>query len=670
MRKLIPAIILVGLGLPLCSQEDAAGRAGYFTRNLYPVMEKAGCRGCHNVDGVASATRLHFPDEDAPAARIEAFGKSLVVLVDRDHPEKSLLLNKPTLRIPHTGGLRIPHGTPGETALRAWVNYLASLPPAEAKAAIAAGDTHPESTASPVLRRLTHSQYNHTILDLLGDESNPAEQFPPEDFVNGYKGQYQSQAIGPLLEEAYSAAAEKLARNAFRGGDARGLVPCKPASPADAACGARFIRAFGLKAFRRPLSADEVARYARLLSAEAAKQHDFLRGAQLVVEAMLQSPAFLFRTENAADPAWRPYEAASRLSYFIWDSMPDDALLHAAATGELNTAGGTEKAARRLLADPKAHRSVDQFVSEWMRFDRVVTAVKDRRSFPQFNPELAAAMTEETRRLIADAVWNNRDFRDIFTARYAFLNADLASVYGVPAPAGEFERVDFPAASDRAGLAGEASFLTLTSKPAETSPTARGLFVREQFLCQHVPDPPPGVNTNLPPLSAEMPQTIRERLGEHVSNPTCASCHNLIDPIGFGLEKFDAIGRRQEKAKATIMPAHMEKDKRPITVELAIDSSGRIAGIAESDFSSPRELGAVLAASAQCQECLVKQLFRYQSGRLETPADRAVIRRSFEDFRDSHFRFQSLIIALAKWSEFPPRRDDGDQRTVRDIAAR
>src|SRR5438067_13386686 len=178
-----------------------------------------------------------------------------------------------------------------------------------------------------------------------------------------------------------------------------------------------------------------------------------------------------------------------------------------------------------MLADPSAHRSVDEFVGEWMRFDRVVTAVKDRRSFPQFSPELAAAMTEETRRLINDAVWHDRSFLDIFTANYAFLTPDLAAVYGLSAPAGEFERVEFPATSDRAGLLGAGSFMVLTSKPAETSPTARGLFVREQFLCQHVPDPPPGVNTNLPPVSADKPMTVRERLGEHLSNPACASCH-------------------------------------------------------------------------------------------------------------------------------------------------
>src|SRR6185437_5417528 len=184
-----------------------------------------------------------------------------------------------------------------------WVNYLATLSPAEATAAIKGGNpAGPDFSTEPVLRRLTHSQYNHTIFDLLGDESNPADQFPPEDFVNGYKGQYQSQAIGPLLEEAYSAAAEKVARNAFRSGDTRGLIPCKPASPADAACRAQFIRTLGLRAFRRPLAEAEVAPYARLFASEAETQHNFLKGAQVVLEAMLQSPAFLYRVENPADP--------------------------------------------------------------------------------------------------------------------------------------------------------------------------------------------------------------------------------------------------------------------------------------------------------------------------------------------------------------------------------
>src|SRR5262249_53593291 len=156
-------------------------------------------------------------------------------------------------------------------------------------------------------------------------------------------------------------------------------------------------------------------------------------------------------------------------------------------------------------------------------------------------------------------------------------------------------------------------------------------------------------------VSQEKPMTVRERLGEHVSNPTCASCHNLIDPIGFGLDKYDAIGRHMEKVRVMAPQTRADRDKKPFSVELPIDSSGSIAGIPNSEFSSPKELGRVLAASPQCQECVVKQLFRYQSGRLETVADREVIRRVFADFRSSNFRFKELIIALAKWTEFPPR---------------
>src|SRR5258708_5862683 len=176
---------------------------------------------------------------------------------------------------------------------------------------------------------------------------------------------------------------------------------------------------------------------------------------------------------------------------------------------------------------------------------------RERRAYPQFTPETALAMTQEARRFVADLVWNGVNFTELFTAGYGYPNADLARIYGVRAPAVEFDKVPFPQASQRAGLLGRALFLTLTAKPDETSPTARGLFVREQFLCQHVADPPPGVNTNLPPLNEAQPMTNRERMAMHATNKACAGCHNLVDPIGNGFEKFDAIGQRRDKLKLT-----------------------------------------------------------------------------------------------------------------------
>jgi hypothetical protein len=562
----------------------------------------------------------------AATPEIEAFGRRLAVL-------KSLLVEKPTNRVKHTGGRLIAPGSKQEAALLAWVDRLAKMSPEELAA------TGPEVKAAPrVMRRLTHAQYNNTVRDLLGDQTGPAAQFPQEDFVNGFKNQVEAQGMPALLAEAYGAAAERLARNAFRGGDPNRLVPCRPA---EATCAERFVRSFGQKAFRRPLLPEEKTRYTALFSAELRRTKDFFAAAQLTVEAFLQSPHFLFRVETGR-PEMRSNEAASRLSYSLWDSMPDEELFRAAATGALDV----EAQARRMLDNPKAQQPVNEFVSQWLRFDRVLNSVKDRRQFPLFNSELAISMTEETRRFIADAIWNDRNFMDIFSGEYTFLTSDLAAVYKLPPPATEFAKVSLPPESERAGIIGQAAFLALTSKPGETSPTARGLFVREAFLCQHVPDPPPGASANLPVVTEAKPMTNRERLAEHLSNPSCASCHNLIDPIGFGFEKFDAIGQRREKLRLTFFATRQERNKPATSTELPLDTSGSISGIPNSEFSSPRQLGKVLAGSEQCQECVVKQFFRFTYGRHEEPADRPLIKETLARFRDSQFRFKQLMISL------------------------
>ena len=621
-----------------------------FAEGAFQVLEKAACRACHNPDGVASVTRLLFPETDATPDKIERFGQSLVVLVDRQQPAESLLLKKPTNRTPHAGGARLTAGSNDERMLAAWVRQLATLSGNDLARALkyreeeAAGQGH--AAPKVALRRLTHNQYNNTVRDLLGDQTSPANQFPPEDFVNGFKNQYQAQNLSPLLLESYGAAAEKLARNAFRGGDTRGLVPCKPS----VACRTQFVREFGLKAFRRPLELEEQQRYEALMR----KGTDFYGGAQLAVEAMLQSPHFLFRLEETANPKWKNYATAARLSYTLWDSMPDAALMDAAAKNQLATPEAVERAARRMLDHTKARDAFDEFVAQWMRYDRILTASKDRRRFPQFTRETAFAMTEEARVFLGDLVWNDRNFMDFVRADYSFINGDLAGIYGVAAPAREFSRVQFPPASERAGVLGQALFLALTAKPDETAPTARGLFVREQFLCQHVAEPPPGINTNLPAPTEAKPQTNRDRLSGHVTNPSCFTCHNLIDPIGFGFEKFDAIGARRETFKLSFAPTGKGANRRtpPKTIELDIDTKGHVAGVANSNFSSPAELGKVLFESAQCQECVVKQYFRYATGRMETSGDRPLIRKVLADFRSSQFRFKELMVSFIKSREF------------------
>lgn len=618
-----------------------------FSDKLYPVLEKAGCPLCHNPEGVASPTRLHFPEAGAPQERVEAFGKSLVGLVDRGNPTYSLLLNKPTNRIKHSGGERIKQGSPEEIVLKAWIGYLANLPEPEVAEALRYKQTESAGhgvAPEAVLRRLTHRQYNNVVRDLVKDSTSPANQFPSEDFVNGFRNQYESQSISPVQAEAYGMAAARVAANAFRRGDSRHLIPC---DAADRGCPEKFVRSFGRRAFRRPLEPEEIRRYTALFQA----QNDFLGGAQTVIEAMLQSPSFLFWMEQTSNPKWKPYAAASRLSFFLWDTMPDEPLLDRAAQGELNSREDVARMARHMLDDPRAKQSLDDFVSQWLRFDRVLTAARDHHTYPLFNHELVIAMTEEAEHFVGDLAWTDRNFMDVFTANYGFVNSDLAAIYKVPPPAHEYDRVNFPAEQQRSGLLGQALFLTLTSKLDDTAPTARGLFIREQFLCQHVPPPPPGVDTNLPAVTEARPVTNRERLALHTTNKTCAGCHHLIDPIGFGLENFDAIGVYREKQKLLFYPEwHGAEPKRPPPKEvlLALDTSGLVAGLPKPQFSNPRELGELLAATPQCQECVVKQVFRYMSGRMDTPADVPVIRQAVADFRNSGFHYKSLVVSLIK----------------------
>jgi hypothetical protein len=266
-------------------------------------------------------------------------------------------------------------------------------------------------------------------------------------------------------------------------------------------------------------------------------------------------------------------------------------------------------------------------------------------------------MAEETRTLLHHLVWNDLNFMEALTADYGFLTSELASLYGLPVPEGQFELVKFPEGARRAGLLGQGTFLASTAGPTDTSPTARGIFVRERLLCQHVPPPPPGVITTLPdPIAEQPPKGRRQLMNEHVVNPTCASCHRLMDPIGFGFEHFDAIGRWRDKEMiqmprpaAAVAVGAARGAPPPVPVD--INSQGEIAGLPGSTFTDAKQLGAILASSPVCQKCIVRQMFRYAYGRLETSADEKTIDDLFAQFKGSGFRFKSLMIALVQSPE-------------------
>lgn len=622
-----------------------------FVADLYPILTAQNCQACHNASGVASGTRLHFPVSGASPDTIAAFGSDLRVLVDEADVSKSLLLLKPTNRIPHTGGPLIEVGSEDERLLTSWIEHLASESDLRAGHQVRA----PSRPTEP-LRRLTHLQFNNTVRDLLGDRTRPARSFPAEDFVNGYTNQASSQSITPVLAEAYSRAAEKLARNAFRYGDENGLIPCEPNSATDRQCIEAFVRNFGGKAFRRPLSAAEVEAYSDLLEESAAESSSFLGGASAAIEAFLQSPQFLFLLPQPERSPLDDYEAAYRLSYGLWNSLPDSELFSAAAQGRLGTSSEIERQARRMLDQPAAREMLDRFFAQWMRFDRLLGSVKDRNRFRDFSKEVAESMAEESRLLFSHLVWEDIDFREFFSSEYTFVDDFLTKIYGMPDPEDPFGKTPYPSGSQRGGILGHGTFLVQTGKPLHTSPTERGLFVREHFLCQTIPPPPPGVDASLPPLSiGAEPLTVREMMESlHASDTACASCHKLVDPIGYGFEHFDTIGSFRETEPVRVEPTPQQERQgiEAETHELVIDSAGYIAGITDSAFRTPREAGRILAASKVCQQCVVKQLFRYLFGRHETSADAPLIDRAYNRFKDSRFLFREMLIELVVSEEF------------------
>ncbi|HEU4406293.1 MAG TPA: DUF1592 domain-containing protein [Polyangiaceae bacterium] len=507
---------------------------------------------------------------------------------------------------------------------------------APASAPLCGVDTSPGPAPA---RRLTRWEYNNTVRDLLGDGSRPADAFPADEEALGFSNNATALTTSSTLVQSYMLAAEGLAeRAAERLGP---LLPCDPAGPAGDACGRQFVAAFGRRAFRRPLGDDEVEGFAGLFRGGAGAGD----GAKLVVEAMLQSPPFLYRIELAGAPAegaasvpLGPFELASRLSYFLWGTMPDDALFAAAESGRLAAREGVAAEARRMLADPKARELVGRFHEEWLDYDRVLSLGRGKSAqyFPEWSPEYPPLMLEEARAFVGHVVFDEPagDLTTLLTAPYTFVNAELAAFYGLEgAPAGEaFARVE---GGGRAGLLTLGALLAFHAHSDQTSPVHRGQMVRERLLCDPVPPPPPEFDTTVPKVD-EAP-TARARFAAHSEQRACSGCHVKLDPIGFGFEAFDGVGR----------PRQLEADGS------AVDASGELTGTdVDGRFVGVPELAARLARSAQVRRCYVTQWFRFAQGRAEAEADRCSLESLREAFAASGGNVRELLVSMTQTDAF------------------
>lgn len=485
---------------------------------------------------------------------------------------------------------------------------------------------------------MTRAEYDNTVRDLLGDTSHPARSFAPEEEALGFHNNAQALSVNPLLAEQYLRAAETLSARATENLPA--LLGCNPTTDGEDPCARRFIASFGRRAFRRPL--DEATAGALFAVFQAGRMADFRTGIQLVLQTMLQSPRFLYRVELTAAPAGesRPvkldgWELASRLSYLLWGSMPDDELLSAAEADKLGSKAEILAQARRMLADARSHDAVAGFHAEWLRLDKLEGMSKDAQVYPEFNDELRALMRAETEKFVDEVVWNDKgDLETLLTAPFSFMNRRLAAFYGAGGPTGDaLERVALDA-TQRAGLLTQASILSLTAKPDQSSPVHRGKFVRNQMLCQELPPPPPDLVVRPPDLDPRL--TTRERFSAHSQDPACSGCHQLMDRVGLGFESFDGIGRFRASENGR-----------------AVDASGQMLN---SDFDGPfngvAELARKLSRSELVRACMVKQWFRFAYGRGETADDAQTLRELGRQFASGGYKIRELLLALTQTDAF------------------
>jgi len=411
-------------------------------------------------------------------------------------------------------------------------------------------------------------------------------------------------------------------------------------------CARRIVSSFARRAFRRPVRSEEVDRYISLIAANRQAGDSFEQGLSVALHAILVSPDFLFRierltpagAENGIQPIG-PYALASRLSYFLWSSMPDAALMRAAASGTLRQPPVLAAQVRRMLKDPKASALVENFGGQWLQFRALESSAPDRERFPEFEDYLRLSMRRETELFVDSIVREDRSILDFIDAKYTFLNERLARHYNVPGVTGpEFRRVALTG-PQRGGVITHASVLTVSSYSTRTSPVLRGKWILDNILNAPPPDPPPGV-ANLDEANVASSASVRQQLEAHRKNATCASCHRRMDPLGFGLENYDAIGAwRTEDGK------------------FPVDSTGTLPD--GRTFQTPEELKTILKADREYfVRALAAKLMTYALGRGLERSDRQTVRVVADRVAAADYRFSSLVLEIVKSPQFQMRRGD------------
>lgn len=517
-----------------------------------------------------------------------------------------------------------------------------------------------ESAPPPILRRLTEAQYRATIADVFAPDVPIAGRFERGLREDGLLAVGTSKmGLSRFSIEQYDIAARSIA-SAVTAEDMRDrFVPCQPKSPSsfDRSCATKFVDTYGPRLFRRPLSNEERKNFVEIAQSAQQRLGGFYDGLAYSLSGMLVSPQFLLRMETVEPVPGSPgeyrldaYSKAVRLSYFLTNSTPDEQLMQAAASGELHTQEGLARQVDRLVNSSAVEGAVKAFFADMLHFDGFRDLFKDPEIYPFYTTQVAQDAQEQTlRTIVSHLVTDKGDYRDLFTTRKTWLTRALGIVYRLPvATRNGWEQTEYPEDSGRVGILTDLSLLALHSHPGRSSPTLRGRAIRENLLCERVPDPPADVDfASFQDATDEPGSTARIRLAVHNENPVCAGCHKLTDPIGLTLENFDGAARFRTKENG---------------VEL--DLSGSLYG---ADFDGPAGLGKALRESESAPSCLVEKMYRSAVGRELLPAEDPVLEQLYNGFSEEGYRVPDLMreIALSQ-SFFAVSKPDvaEQQRTV------
>jgi len=466
------------------------------------------------------------------------------------------------------------------------------------------------SNGGPKLRILTQAEYTNAVSDLLGP-INAQLDLPPDTFVGGFAAIGSAEVtINASAVEQYETASRAAAAEVFADATRwQKFVGCQPKADLSDACVTTFVQTAGKRAFRRDLTDTEVQKWLQIGKDIAQASGSATQGLTAITTGLLQSPYFLYRIEtNKLDAASQrlKYDGpsmATRLSFLLTGHPPSDALLAAAASGQLDTAEGVKQAAAPLLNDPTALDRMASFFSEFSQAQLVLVVQKSPDLFPSFNSDLQNSMLQATQLFIKNVVLApGADVRTFFDSNQTYVDSNLAPLYGVAAPSTGFSKITLGPETGRAGILGQAGVIAGHSQPDHNSPTRRGVFLLETFLCLTPSSPPAGVIQTLPD---DPSLTSRQKMEQHRTNPSCRTCHALFDPLGFALEHFDSIG----KYRAT-------------EGTLPIDATGNVDGIA---FDGEAQLGAAFRQDPKVMSCMINNFYRNANAVLDASADSSQI---------------------------------------------